>query len=1650
MGDISKSIQDLTSEKRELFEILLKKGTVDAPRSRIVPREGPTELSPLSYGQRALWFLQQFEPENVAYNISTAMRVLTSLDIPALRRAFQKLVDRHASLRTSFTSINGEPMQQSLERMDFRLQEFDATGWTETELREFLIKDARRPFDLEHGPLFRISVVSRSGSEHVLLMVFHHIITDLWSLVVLTQELGILYPAEQTGALCSLTPSELQYTDYAHWQSEMMAGPEGESHWSYWQQQLAGELPVLDLPIDHPRPAAQTYNGASHSIKLSADLTGEIRKLALAQGATVYMLLLAAYEILLHRYTRQDDILIGSPTAGRSQTELAGIVGYFVNPVVLRADLSGDPTFNVFLAKVRKNVLGAFEHQDYPFALLTERLHPLRDFSRSPIFQTMFVLQKPQSMDQQGLAGFVQGDTEARMSIGGLPVQFMPVYKRTSQFDLRLTVAEIEDGLSASFNYNTDLFEASTITEMLDRYRMLLEAIVAVPDQPISNLAILTDQEKELLLERWNDTTVSYPKERCIHELLEAQAEKTPRAIALVFEDRTVTYSELNEKANQLAHHLQRLGVGPENFVGICVERSIEMIVSLMGVLKAGGAYVPLDPDAPPERLTFMIKDAGIKVLITQQRLLASFPSHDALLVSLDADGQSIASYSKKAPVSPVQASNAAYVIYTSGSTGQPKGVVLEHRSTVALIYWARSIFSDDDLACVLASATINFDCSVFEIYVPLSWGGKIVLARNALQLPGLAAGKDVTLLNTVPSSMTELLRVNGVPNSVRTVNLSAEALPAALVTSLYQLPNIKRVHNGYGPTEDTTFTTFALIDRHESGTPPIGRPIANEQVYLLDKHQRLVPRGIIGELYIGGAGVARGYLNRPELTVERFIPNPFSSKPGARLYRTGDLARYRSNGEIEFVGRIDHQAKIRGFRVEPGEVEAALLEHPAIREAVVMAREDVPGVKRLVAYVVPALEVAPNTSELRNFMTEKVPEYMVPSVFVVLSALPLTLGCKVDRKALPAPEPRRPNLDADFVAPRNPIEQLLAKIWTEVLGLEHVGVFDNFFDLGGDSILSVQIISRANQSGLRLTVKQLFQHQTIAGLTAVADKAPLVEADQGLITGPIPLSPIQNWFFEQTIPQVNHWNLSMLLEVEEALDPFLLERAITQLLLHHDALRMRFEKSEFEWQQVNSVSPEPNPFLLINLSETPEESRENAIVVAATELQTSLNLTTGPLMRVALFDLGPRQPQRLLMIVHHLVVDGISWRVLMEDLQTAYQQLRTGQSIQLPPKTTSYKHWAGRLLEYAKSASLEEEIFFWLRRSRPKASSLPIDYVGGNNTAASARTLSVSLSAEQTSELLQKVSAAFHVQINEILLTALSRAFSTWTGESYLLLDLEGHGREELFPGVELSRTVGWFTTIFPVELDQNGSSTPFEALVRTRSQLRRIPHRGIGYGVLRYLRDDAEMIAQLRALPEPELSFNYLGQFDQMLTGSSRFRPAREYNGPSRTDTGDRAHLIDVTARVVEGQFRATWTYSENLHDRATIDCLARRFIADLEEIIDSATSQVDTGTSSLVLPSNQFEEVVASVWADLFDIEIIGVNDDFFVLGGTLSSAQQVIAKLNELYEIALPKQVLLECPTVAQLSAAVSEMLVEEIEQLTDDEAGRLMSSSSRAN
>jgi amino acid adenylation domain-containing protein/non-ribosomal peptide synthase protein (TIGR01720 family) len=1523
----------------------------DEDRRPLVPlvanRESAAEHF-LSYGQRALWFMYQLAPESAAYNIFYAVRILSNLDTGALRRAFQALVDRHACLRTTYPARNGKPIQLIHEHMEIDFVETDASTWSEDRLKECLSEQAHRPFDLERDPVLRLNLFTRSAEEGILLLNAHHIAVDLWSLVVMMDELRQLYPMQKAGIEGALPFIELQYTDYGRWHAEMLASPEGERLWSYWQRQLSGELPVLSLPTDRPRPPIQTYNGASCSFKLSGGLTRKIKMLAKTEGTTIYTTLLAAFQVLLHRYSNQEEIIIGSPAAGRGRAELEGIVGYFVNPMVLRADLSGDPTFKDLLGQVRHTVLAAIEHQDYPIPLLVEQLQPKRDASRPPLFQVMFVLEKPHQLDE--LSPFVLGKAGARINLGGLELESFALEKRAAQFDLELMIAESGGSLSGTFQYNTDLFDAATIDRIAGHFQSLLESIVANPKQRLSTLPLLTHSELHQLLIKWNGARSDYPADRLIHELFEIQVEKTPDAIAVVFEDKQLTYRELNRRANQLAHYLLKLEMSREELVGIYTERSLDTLIGILGILKAGGAYVPIDSSYPKERLAFVIEDAQLSVLLTQRRLKENLPDHRAKAICLDTDWEEISIESEENPSRRVVADNLVYVIYTSGSTGRPKGVLITHHSLVHSTS-ARVSYYCEPAARFLLLSSFAFDSSAAGIFWTLCQGGTLFLPREGFQselayLTELIERDRISHLLSLPSLYMLLLEQAKTWQlaSLNTVIVAGESCISELIGHHKELLSNTALFNEYGPTEGTVWSSvYDCRSRGLRSNVPIGGPIVNTQIYILDSYLQPVPIGVSGELYIGGPGLARGYLNRPELTAEKFIPDSFSNEPGARLYKTGDIARHLPDGNIEFLGRIDQQVKIRGYRVELGEIEVVLAEHPAVRENVVMAREDLPGERRLVSYLV-AEPPAPSIGDLRSFLEKRLPKYMVPSVFVFLEALPLTPNGKVDRRALPVPDRIRPDLDEDFIAPRTQAEELLAGIWSQVLRIEKVGIHDNFFELGGDSILSIQIIAKANQAGLHLVPKQLLQHQTIAELAAVANTELAVEAEQGPVTGPSPLVPPQHRFFELHADGPYHSALMILLEVLEVRDSSLWKELVTQLLVHHDALRMRFVKDESGWRQFNAGIDLEAPFKRVDLSQLPQEEQGPAIQAAALELQAELNLSEGPLIQIALFDLGADRPGRLLIIIHHLVADAVSARFLLEDLQAAYQQLVRGEATRFPPKTTSFKRWAERLSEYSRSRALQEEIGYWLAEERMRVPHLPVDYPEGVNAVmfkskkdggpSSTRTLTVSLGAEQTHALLQKVPEVYGAQINDALLTALVQTFSEWTGGTSLLFDLIGHGREEIVKDVDLSRTVGWFNTTFPMLLVLEDNLSPAEALKSVKEQLRRIPNGGIGHSLLLYLSEDREIVEKLQSFPRAEMNFNYLGQLEQGMPETSTFKIAREHIKPLRG--APRIRLLNVTASITRGQLNLTWKYSELIHRRDTIERLAQTFIKSLQSLI------------------------------------------------------------------------------------------------------------------
>jgi amino acid adenylation domain-containing protein len=1072
------------------------RGEPDAPSAS--PHEEDFSY-PLSHGQRALWFLQQTSPESAAYNIASAFRIRGELDRRALRRAFERMAERHPSLRTVFSAPDGEPVQTARRHAALAFVEEDVSHRDPELLTARLNEEAHLPFNLEQGPPMRIRLFTKSDGGHVLLWVAHHIALDFWSLGILMRELSALYASAKDGGEASFETPGLQYADYVRWQREVLAGPEGERLWTYWRKELAGPLPSLNLPADRPRPPIQTYRGAQLPFRLSVELTRRLRSLARKEGATLYMLLLAAYQVLLYRYTNQETIVVGSSAAGRGRAEVAGLVGYFVNSLALRGNPSGGQTFASFLARVRRTTLEAFAHQDYPFPLLVERLQPERDPSRTPLFQTMFVLHKARRPEEDFLSLLALRESASQIKLDELELESIPLEQRAAQFELTLAVAETERRLTGAFQYNTDLFDEETISRMAAHFRMLLEGIVDGPERRLSELPLLADEEQRRIVFDWNDTGPATPAGECLHELFERQAGRTPEAVALVCGDRRLTYRELNARANRLARHLRDSGVGAESLVGVLMRRSLEMPVSLLGVLKAGAAYVPLDPEQPPERLSWMMADAGVGVLLTEGRLADGVAvGGNSSVVRVDAEWGRIAERSGEPVAGGADADNLAYVIYTSGSTGRPKGVMISHRGLVNYLRWCVNAYDVAGGDGAPVHSSIGFDLTVTSLFAPLLAGRSVWLSEGEggeALLSATGGRRGYSFLKLTPSHLdllNQALEGESVAGLTSVLILGGEPLHGESLKRWRQHSPATRIFNEYGPTEAVVGCCVYEVPPGAdlSGDIPVGRPIANAQLYVLDENLNPLPPGLTGELYIGGVGLARGYLNRPVATAREFIPHPFSREPGARLYRTGDRARYSPDGVIEFLGRFDGQVKLRGYRVELGEIEAVLREHPAIREAVVTAGENARGSRRLAAYFVPADADVPAPAELRRHLQEKLPEYMVPSAFVALGEIPLTANGKADRKALGRAEFDGPETAEGFVAPRTETEKRLAEIWSQVLDVRRVGVCDNFFALGGHSLLAMQIISRTRDAfGVELPLPILLKSPTVEKLAQAVDE---------------------------------------------------------------------------------------------------------------------------------------------------------------------------------------------------------------------------------------------------------------------------------------------------------------------------------------------------------------------------------------------------------------------------------------------------------------------------------------------------------------------------------------------------------------------------------
>jgi len=1492
----------------------------------------------LSPQQKRLWLLQQ-SGYSQPYHAQCAVLLEGDLNTKFLESAVQNIVGKYEILRTNFQALPGMnlPLQvvtasslltihyYNLSRLDSEEQQIKA----EALFREL----SQRNFDLEQGSVLDVSLIILSPEKHILLVCLPAMNADLITLKNLVCEISRSYAARLQNQ--ELLDEPLQYIDIAEWQNELFEGKEAEVGKEYWRTKNLYTIANWKLPQEKQSAIKTEFKPKKFSLKFKPEAVAKVEAIAQKYNTSTSTLFQACWHVLLWRLTGHSDVIVGTYCDGRNYEELESALGLLAKYLPIDCHLEDNFKFCGILKQIDESTGNAFKWQE---AFTWEALAGTAEKDIDSLFFPFC---------------FEFEEKPTHYSVADLSVSIYKQYVCIDPFKVKLSAIRQDDSLIAEFHYDSNLFQVEDIERLAGQFQTLLESVIEKPEAEIGELEILSASDRYQLLVEFNNTQTNYPKDLCIHQLFEQQAARTPEHIAVVFENQQLTYAQLNACANQLAHHLQTLGVGAETIVALCVDRSLEILIGLLGILKAGGAYLPLDPLVPSDRLSYMVQDAGASVILTQKHLSERFSEQAVPLICLDSDWEVIAKQPEENPPCAATPENLLYIIYTSGSTGKPKGVAVEHRQLLNYLHGILTRLDLPEGASFATVSTFAADLGNTVIFPALCTGGCLhVISQERATSPEMLVdyceSHPIDCLKIVPSHLNALLTASH-PEKIlprKYLILGGEALSWQLVEKIQHYKPSCHILNHYGPTETTvgvlTYPVNELM-RDKSDTVSLGRAIANTQVYILDHYLQPVPIEVVGELHIGGDSVARGYLNQPQLTTEKFITIEHLGGQDAqpiRVYKTGDLARYLPDGNIEFLGRIDHQVKIRGFRIELGEVESVLSQHPAIRETVVLAREDEPGNKRLVAYIVPSQESA-LISELRDFLKEKLPEYMVPSAFVTLKALPLTPNGKVDRQALPAPDSVRPELEGRFVAPRTPIEETIAKIWAQVLGLERISIYDNFFELGGDSILSIQIVARANQAGLQLTPKQLFESPTVAGLAAVAGTPATIQAQQEPVIGAIPLTPIQQWFFEQKLCDMHHWNQALLLEVRQSISPNLLKQAVQKLMEHHDALRLRFTSTASDWQQVNVGldAIESVPFSFIDLSDVPAAEQETVVESTASELQASLNFTEGPLIRVALFDFGDNQPNRLLIVIHHLAVDGISWRILLEDLQQIYQQLSQGEAVQLPPKTFSFKQWSKSLREYARSEQLQQERNYWLRTSH--YSRLPVDNPNGANTVALARTISVSLNVEETRALLQDVPSAYQTQINDVLLTALVQTFAEWTQEHFLLLDLEGHGREAINKDIDVSRTVGWFTTIFPVLLTLEGISHPGEALKAIKEQLRGIPNRGISYGVLRYLSEDAEVTQLLQSLPQAEVRFNYLGQFDQVLPESSLFKLINPTTDTSRSPRGNRRYLIDINGFVLGGQLQLEWTYSEQIHQRTSIEQLAQGFIEALRSLITHCQS-------------------------------------------------------------------------------------------------------------
>lgn len=1414
-GHLPESLAKLSPERRALLALLLRKRAGEPPVKPPIPRlERAAEQNcfPVSFAQQRLWVIDQLEPGNIAYNILTAFHIDGPVDLEALESSFNQVILRHETLRTSFQTLDGRPVQVIAPASPLAVRLVDLTNLpgidSKSEVERRVVKEAREPFDLARGPLLRVCLLRLAEHEHVLAITIHHIICDGWSTGLLLREVAALYQAFNRGEPSPLAELPIQYADFAVWQRQRMEGDLLQAQLSYWKHQLDG-VPVLQLLTDRPRPPVQTFGGRRYTFALPSSLTERLNVLSSTEGVTLFMTLLGAFQTLLYRYTAQSDVPVGSVVANRTRSELEPLIGFFVNTLVLRTAFASDLSVRDMLQRVKQVCVGAFEHQDLPFEKLVEELHVERDPSRSALFQVMFILQN----------AFV--DSIQAASLEPTPLHFDTA---TVKFDLVLNFSESGRQLIGTLEYNTDLFDAPTIDRFAGHLRTVMEAMVASPHLRLSALPLLSSAELRQLLVQWNDAAASYSLDSCMHVLIERQVELTPDAVAVIFEDQQLTYRELNARANQLAHHLRRRGIVREALVGICLERGLEMITAVIAVFKAGAAYVPLDPAYPKERLAYMLEDARSRLLLTTERLREQLPKGAEAAICLDSHWEEIAGESTSDPAGEAFPDSLAYVIYTSGSTGKPKGVMVSHRSMNNLVLWMKQAFGVTGDDKMLQKTPFSFDPSVWEFFLPLVSGGTLVMAEPGGHLDGAymlreTAQRKVTILQLVPSMLQMLLQEDGLERcqSLRLVFSGAEALPIDLIEKFYERLS-SDLHNVYGPTEAAMHVTVWPCPREPlRQAVAIGRPVGNTRIYTVDAHMQPMPVGAAGELLIGGVQLARGYMNCADLTAASFIPDPSSPDGGARLYRTGDLARYMGDGNIQFLGRIDNQVKIRGFRIELGEIEAAIGEHPAVEKVAVLTTAGAAN-KRLVAYVVAAAGAQSTAKQLKEFVRAKLPEYMVPFAFVLMDSFPLTASGKLDRRSLPAPEEAGFESAEILEAPRNDIEERLAGIWSEVLGVPAIGINDNFFDLGGHSLLAIQLMSRVREAfHTDVPISRLFESPTVARLAAAIVQQ---KASQAEPTGPLSLPFITPSKDERLLPfpltdvQQAYWvgrsgsfelsNVSAHSYVEIEGDKLDLERLslVWQLLIErHDMLRAIMLPDG--QQQILAHVP-PYRIEVLDLSRESEESIASQLDAIRKRMSHQvLRSDQWPIfeIRATLFS-GNRI--RVHVSLDALLLDGWSAEILGRELVRLYGDPH----LELPHLELSFRDYVIATVALKETEVYKQSLDYWLSLlpSMPPAPELPLTIDPGAIRRPEFKRRRTRLEPAAWLRIKSRAAQA-GLTPSGVLCAAYSEIIAAWSKSPRFTINLTLFNRPPMHP--QINDIVGDFTSLTLLAVDLHGADS-------------------------------------------------------------------------------------------------------------------------------------------------------------------------------------------------------------------------------------------------